>query len=145
MGSAQTGYLFVGQGTMTVDAEFVAIHVSRGAVFGTASEAALDNGVVVTSTARVSGTLAGTHVRLRLSELSPPWMFGAVTPDLLGTLTNGTLTLTVVGTDGSLMALPLHQGGLDAYQSAVDRMESEVRELPTVPGPTGPRPVGDDG
>ena len=83
-GSAETGYLFVGRGTITVDAEFVTIQVSRGAVSGTASQAALDNGVVVTSTTRFTGTRSGTRVHLRLSELSAPWMFGAVIPDLSG-------------------------------------------------------------
>jgi len=55
------------------------------------------------------------------------------------------LTLTVVGTDGSLIALPLREGGFDGYRNAVDRMHAEAKDLPTPPGPTGPRPVSDDG
>jgi len=141
--SPGTGYVWASQGASTVDAEFVDIQVSHGVVSGTASQSALDNGVVVTSTTRVTGKLSGAHILLRLSELSPPWMFGAVTPDLAGTLSDGVLTLTVVKGDGALVALPLHRGGADVYWSAVERMSAEVAGLPASRPATGPRPVGD--
>jgi len=125
-GPTEVGFLHVDRG---VDAEFVQVQLSHGAITGTASQAAADNGAVVTARTPLTGELTGDRVDLRLSAFSAPWMFGAVTlPELHGTLANGVLTLTVVHPDASLEAVTFGPATVEAYDRAVEQISVTVAQ-----------------